>query len=48
VSTETNQSHAEEYTFEEISVLQALWGEGFLSPSGEAHLEAIVGGLFAR
>ena len=38
----------QEYTFEEISVLQALWGEGFLSPGGEAHLEAIVGGLDLR
>ncbi len=35
----------DEYTFEEITVLQAIWGEGFLSPGGQAHLDEIVHGL---
>lgn len=46
--TTSHQPHQDEYSFEEVSVLQALWGDGFLSPGGEPHLDAIVGGLNLR
>jgi phosphoethanolamine N-methyltransferase len=39
------KQHNDEYTPEILAVLQMLWGEGMLSPGGEAHLEAIVRGL---
>jgi phosphoethanolamine N-methyltransferase len=39
------QRHQNEYTPEILAVLQSLWGEGFLSPGGEAHLDEIVKGL---
>jgi phosphoethanolamine N-methyltransferase len=39
------QSPQEEYTPEILAVLQLLWGDGMLSPGGEAHLDAIVAGL---
>jgi phosphoethanolamine N-methyltransferase len=38
-------SHDDEYTPEILAVLQLLWGDGLLSPGGEAHLDAIVNGL---
>jgi len=41
-------SHEDEYTPEIQAVLEALWGEGFLSPGGETHLDAIVQGLDLR
>lgn len=37
--------HDDEYTAEIQEVLQLLWGEGMLSPGGEAHLDEIVKGL---
>lgn len=37
-----------EYTPEILAVLQLLWGDGFLSPGGEAHLDEIVKGLDLR
>lgn len=37
--------HNDEYTAEIQEVLQLLWGEGMLSPGGEAHLDEIVKGL---
>ena len=39
--------HADEYSPEVLTVLQSLWGEGFLSPGGEA-VDAIVTGLDLR
>jgi phosphoethanolamine N-methyltransferase len=38
-------THEDEYTAEMREVLQLLWGDGLLSPGGEAHLDAIVAGL---
>jgi cyclopropane fatty-acyl-phospholipid synthase-like methyltransferase len=47
--TATNDtSPAEEYTPDILTVLQLIWGEGFLSPGGEAALDAIVTGLGLR
>jgi phosphoethanolamine N-methyltransferase len=43
-----DESHEDEYTPEILAVLQLLWGEGMLSPGGEAHLDAIVEGLDLR
>jgi phosphoethanolamine N-methyltransferase len=43
-----DESHEDEYTPEILAVLQLLWGEGMLSPGGEAHLAAIVEGLDLR
>ena len=40
-----DSQHNDEYTPEILAVLQMLWGEGMLSPGGEAHLDAIVKGL---
>lgn len=40
-----SDTHQDEYTPEILAVLQLLWGEGMLSPGGEAHLDAIVAGL---
>ena len=37
--------HEDEYTAEIQTVLQLLWGDGMLSPGGEAHLDEIVKGL---
>jgi phosphoethanolamine N-methyltransferase len=42
------QQHHDEYTPEILAVLQLLWGDGFLSPGGEAHLDEIVKGLDLR
>ncbi len=39
---------AEEYTPDVLTVLQSLWGEGFLSPGGPAAVRAIVAGLDLR
>lgn len=39
---------SDEYTPEILTVLQLIWGEGFLSPGGEPALEAIVAGLDLR
>jgi len=38
-------AHTDEYTPQLLEVLQLLWGDGFLSPGGEAHLAAIVSAL---
>jgi SAM-dependent methyltransferase len=38
----------EEYTSDVLTVLQSLWGEGFLSPGGPAAVNAIVAGLDLR
>ena len=35
----------DEYTPNSIAVCQMVWGDGFLSPGGEAHLDKIVAGL---
>jgi len=40
--------HQDEYTPEILMVLETLWGAGFLSPGGEAHLDEIVKGLELR
>ncbi len=40
--------HSDEYTPDLLAVLQLLWGEGFLSPGGEAAVDAIVAGLDLR
>ncbi len=39
------QPHEDEYTPELITLLQLLWGDGFLSPGGLEHLAEIVKGL---
>ena len=41
----TSEHHEDEYTAEIREVLQMLWGDGMLSPGGEAHLDEIVKGL---
>jgi phosphoethanolamine N-methyltransferase len=41
----SHDSHEEEYTPQLLEVMQLLWGDGFLSPGGEAHLAAIVSGV---
>ena len=41
----TDEKYEDEYTAEIREVLQMLWGEGMLSPGGEAHLDEIVKGL---
>jgi len=38
-------STSDEYTSDVTTVLQLLWGEGFLSPGGEAAVDAIVAAL---
>jgi len=40
--------HADEYTPDILTVLQTLWGEGFLSPGGPEAVGAIVAGLDLR
>jgi phosphoethanolamine N-methyltransferase len=40
--------HADEYTPDILTVLQTLWGEGFLSPGGSEAVGAIVAGLDLR
>jgi phosphoethanolamine N-methyltransferase len=40
--------HPDEYTPEILTVLQLIWGEGFLSPGGAAAVDAIVAGLDLR
>jgi phosphoethanolamine N-methyltransferase len=44
-SKKVDETHKDEYTPEILAVLQLLWGEGMLSPGGEAHLDSIVSGL---
>ena len=43
--TSPASSSSDEYTPEILTVLQLIWGEGFLSPGGEAALDAVVAGL---
>jgi phosphoethanolamine N-methyltransferase len=38
-------THADEYHPALVAMLELLWGEGFLSPGGEAAVDAIVAGL---
>jgi len=45
---EANHEESEEegeYTPQLLGVMQLLWGDGFLSPGGAPHLDAIVAGL---
>jgi phosphoethanolamine N-methyltransferase len=38
-------SHVDEYTDAMIAALDLIWGEGFMAPGGEGHVDRLVAGL---